>query len=318
MKKTITYLIILLLALTKGASSQVASIQTLDGTYGSTTINVNLNGFIGSNTIGAITLSIGYDSTIASFTGLTPGLISSGIYANKVGNKILISFANVPAVSVDGVAFVLNFNYTGGSCSLPFNQGCEIANGSGAVIQTTYNNGAITQPTITTASATIDNNSNGIYGSQNQLPITFSETTPELASVGAINLAISYNTNVLQYVGIDAGDLTGAIGNATNGVVSIAWSSSTAVDITSLTNKLKLKFNYLGGASNVSFTGTNIISNAYGVQLPVNLVNGSIVEPPATADSVNIVPQNPYSTGQFYWFWCERSCNFIEYCLQSQ
>ena len=92
----------------------------------------NLNHY---TALGAITMSIEYDSTVASFTGISYGLITSGIYSNKVGNKILISYANYPEVSIDGVAFMLNFNYTGGSCNLTFNQGCRFRTDQGMLFQ---------------------------------------------------------------------------------------------------------------------------------------------------------------------------------------
>jgi hypothetical protein len=278
MKKIITYLIILMLALTKVASSQIATIQTVNGSYGSMSVNVSLNHYTGSNAIGAITMNIGYDPTVASFTGISYGLITSGIYSNTVGNNIYISYANTPAVGVDGVAFTLNFNYTGGSCNLTFNQGCEIANGLGTVISTTYINGAITQPTLNTTG--IIGTQNGVYGSINNLPITFSgfptyPTDPLTSEVGAINLNISYNSSDLQFIGISG--LTGATANASNGVIHIAWSSASPINLN--TTNLVLNFNYLGGTSSVSFTGTNIISNGSGQQIPVTLTNGAINQP---------------------------------------
>ena len=309
MKKIIIYLTILLLALTKVASSQVATIETktgnvVSGLYSTTQVNVTLTGFLtaNSNSIGAISMHIGYDPTIATFTGITnsdPNFSGGGaIIANASGNQINISWAGLPAAEINGVAFKLNFNYTGGSCNLTFNQGCEIANGLATVIQTTYQNGAITQPVISAAATIVSDinstsSNNGIYGVTNYLPITFS-SIPIAAS--AISLNLSYNPNALQFVGIDAGDLTGAIGNALNGVINIAWSNTTAVNLNTLTNNLKLKFNYLGGTSTVNFTGTNIISNANGVQIPITLNNGNVTQPTTTA-SVSITTSNPYPAG---------------------
>ena len=112
MKKIILYMTILLLALTKVANSQVATIQTVNGTYGAMTVDVNLANFTGGNAIGAITMKIGYNPSVASFTGITHNIIASGIYANAVGNEIIIVWSNTTATSVNGIGFQLNFNYT--------------------------------------------------------------------------------------------------------------------------------------------------------------------------------------------------------------
>lgn len=291
MKKIILYITTLLLLLTKVGSSQVASIQTVEGTYGNTTVNVNLTGFTGANAIGAITLKIGFNPNVATYTGVSGGIITNGIYANNPnGNEIVISWAEVTSASVNGVAFSLNFNYTGGISPLTFNQECDISNGSGIKIQTTFLNGAITQPSLST-SATIATQQ-GMWSGVNEVAVLFSgfPTTPTNAKVSAINLNISYNANSLQFVGIDG--LTNAIANASNGIITIVWSGTTPIDL-NLVN-LKLKFNYLGGTSILGFTGVNIITNANGVQIPANLASGSITQGTSSAvvdiaDNVTVI-----------------------------
>ncbi len=280
MKKITLYIIILLLALTKVASSQTATIQSVNGTIGSMQVNVNLANFTGSNALGAITMKIGFDPTIASFTGLSSGAINaSEIYVNITGNEIQLSWSKIPAVAVNGIGFILNFDYTGGSCVLSCNQGCEMATGMGIPIQTTFLNGAIVQPVLST-SATIGNQP-GAYSVVNELPVVFSgfPTIPANNLAGAVSLHISYNSSKLQF--IDITGLSGATANASGGVINIAWSSSTPVNLNLI--NLKLRFNYLGGASAVIFTGTNTISNASGVQIPVNFVNGGISQPVTSA-----------------------------------
>ena len=197
-----------------------------------------------------------------------------------MGNEVRITWTSIPAVSIaDGVGFLLNFNYTGGSCNLRFNQGCEIAGAMGDIIQTTFLDGAINQPAVNTT-AKIETQ-DGQYGVVNELPITFSFSPipPPTYQVGAINLNISYNSNNLQFVGIVG--LPNAIANASNGVISIVWSGTTPVDLVTL--NLRLKFNYLGGTSDVNFTGVSIISNPNGDQLPINFINGKINQPSTDA-----------------------------------
>ena len=203
MKKIILYITILLLSFIKVASSQVASIQTVDGSFaGTTQVNVNLSDFTSANSIGAITMKIGFDPNVASFVGISNDLITSGINANVVGNEIIIAWSNVPAVSLNGTGFKLNFIYTGGNCNLSFNEGCEIADASGTIIQTTYLDGAIHQPSINTA-ATISNQQ-GDYNVVNELPIAFTNfpTSPSLSLVGSISFHFSYDINKLKFLGI--------------------------------------------------------------------------------------------------------------------
>lgn len=278
------------MALTKVASSQVATIQTVAGTYGSMTVNVNLTGFTGGNSIGAITMFIGYNANVAKIPnvgGITYAGIPNGINYQAVetnGNGVLaLSWSNVPPQSVNGIGFKINFIYTGGSTALTFNQGCEIADGMGNVLLTTFTPGAITQPNLSTTAIIGVQAGDWING--NELPVAFSgfPTTPPNAKVGALDLNFSYDVTKLQFVGLIAPALTGAIANATAGVIHVSWANATPVDINSATN-FKLKFNYLGGASAVNFTGTNVISNALGSQISVTTTNGGITQGVSSAN----------------------------------
>lgn len=293
MKKIVIYVTILLLLLTKVASSQVASISTVNGAYGNMQVAVNLNGFTAANSLGAITMKIGFDPNVVSFTGISHNLIAYGIQANANGNVITIAWSNTPAVSVNGIGFMLNFNYTGGSCNLSFNQGCEIADGDANIIQTTFLSGAINQPAVNTV-ATI-NTQDGDYNGVNEVPISFVTSPIPLPNynVGAINLNISYNDTKLQFLGIDG--LLGATANASNGVISIVWANATPVDLNTL--NLKLRFNYLGGVSALNFTGTNSINSPLGIQIPTSFNNGAVNQPPTFANvDIGTTVGNPGGT----------------------
>ena len=274
MKKTILLLTVFLLTLIKVANSQIATIQTLDGTYGNMQVNVSLSNFTGANSVGAISMNIGFDTNVVSFVGITPGLIPSGIIANRVGSEIIVSYYINPAIAVNGIAFKLNFVYTGGSTNLTFNEGTEIVAGLGGVIQTTYYNGAINQPQ-SDATAVIYNQP-GVWDGLNELPITFANFPSTLTNeeVGAINLNISYDAAKLDFIGIDG--LSGAVANASSGVIHITWASTTPIDLNQ--TNLNLQFMYLGGASSINFVGINSIANANGIQIPVSLTNGEVTQ----------------------------------------
>ncbi len=279
MKKHILYITILLLSLVKAANSQTATISTVTGTYGSLQVNVNFANFTGANSIGALTLKIGFDTNVVAFTGITYGLIPSNIVTNVVGNEILIAWTNSPALPINGIAFKLNLTYTGGTSSLSFNSGCEIAGDLGGIITPTYINGAVNQPSLSTTA--IISTQLGNYSIVNLLPVTFSgfPITPTASQVGALNLHFSYNTNNLQFTGISG--LTNATAVDTNGIISIIWSNTTPINLNTLA--LKLKFNYYGGTTNVIYTGSNIVRNSKGVIIPVSLTNGGFTQPATSA-----------------------------------
>ncbi len=272
MKKTILFVAVILLMLTKMATSQVATLETLNGSYGSMQVRVDLTGF--TEAVGAVTMRIGFDSNVASFTGIGYEAIASGINANVVGDEIVVAWSSTDAVLVSGTAFKLIFSYTGGSCNLTFNEGCEISNGSGSLFATTFTNGAINQPTGAIASI---GNQPGVLSIVNELPITFTGfvASPMTERVGAITLNVGYDVNTLAFVGI-AG-LAGAVANDLSGVIHITWSSETAINLNS--TNLRLQFSYLGGTSYVNFVGTNSISKANGDPISVSFGNGQITQP---------------------------------------
>jgi len=107
-----------------------------------------------------------------------------------------------------------------------------------------------------------------------QLPVNSGALT-----VYSVTMHISYDTSVLQYQAINNNPFE-SVGvytiniDSTNGLISIAWFSTTKVDIT---NKLfDLQFFYKGGSSAVSFTGTNELTDENSVALNVTFVNGKV------------------------------------------
>ena len=258
------------------ANCQEATLETLNGSYGSTHVRVDLTGF--TESIGAITMRIGFDPNVVSFTGISSGAITNGINANVIGNEIVIAWSNPDAILINGTAFDLDFDYTGGSCSLTFNEGCEISDGAGSLIATTFTNGAINQPSGATATI---GNQDGVLSVVNELPISFAGflVTPNSEKVGAITLNIGYDVSKLQFVGI-AG-LPGAIANDLSGVIHVLWSSATPIDLNA--TNMRLQFAYLGGYSAVHFVGTNSISKANGTQIVVDFVDGEITQAPTSA-----------------------------------
>ena len=285
MKKIITILIILILGCSSYVSSQEVSLSQVGTThYGINDINVNLSNFTASNSVGSITLKIGFDPNVFAYSDVTSTSSFNGFNANVVGNEIIIAWSNPSAVSVPigtTTAFILHLSYIDGSCDFTFNEGCEIGNGSGTIITTTFSGLHINQATGTIPTATIAT-AHGVWTNginDNELAIDFSNFS---SNVGSFTFNISYDTSKLVFLDIiTSSNLSGAVANASNGVIHVTWASAadiSSVDICNpLITSLKLKFNYLGGASDVKFVGVNSFSNNIGIDIPSHFAsNGGI------------------------------------------
>ncbi len=291
MKKIITILIILLLVISKSANSQVAEIVPKVGDFtGVTTVSVHLHGFTlaNSNKVGAITLKIGFDPNVVSYLDVSSPVLSD-FNANVVGNEIIIAWSNTTPVSIDGEAFVLSFHYIDGTCSLSFNEGCEIGRGDGSLITTTYTGGNINHGAYTSvANIAIPSYVAGSWLTGNEVAITFADSpSPSIDDVGAFTFNISYDTNKLIFVGL-LGDFSDATANASNGIIHIAWSATNPINLVG--KNLKLKFNYLWGSSAINFVGLNSISNAIGNAIPAHFASTGGISEGVCAKTLIIEP----------------------------
>ncbi|MBE0640972.1 MAG: hypothetical protein IH599_02985, partial [Bacteroidales bacterium] len=112
--------------------------------------------------ISSITLNIGYDTNVISYTGysaLAPQLAGGTLMLNQSGNQLSIAwFSITPAWIAAGDLMTLNFMYKGGSTALTFNTvtpgACLFTNAGGTPVAATYTHGAATStslpPSITT------------------------------------------------------------------------------------------------------------------------------------------------------------------------
>ena len=130
-----------------------------------------------------------------------------------------------------------------------------------------------------------------------QLPVRSGPLT-----VFSVTMHISYDTSVLQYQAINnnpfesVGIYTFNIDSA-NGLISIAWFSTTKVDIT---NRLfDLQFLYKGGTSAVSFTQTNELTDINSSPFNITFVNGSVDILTGVEEVSSKIPKN-YELSQNY------------------
>ena len=127
-------------------------------------------------------------------------------------------------------------------------------------------------PTIVTTAGSINTCSQTEFG----IPISVTHCN----NVGAISLALSYNTNIMTYAGYEGLNPELSNGqlqvNATHGMVFIAWASTSGANVGD-GNLLTLNFTALSGTSGLNWnTSYCEYANPHGNPLPASYVNGNV------------------------------------------
>ncbi len=247
------------------------------------TVPVNITNFTG---IGSITFKIRYNPTMLNFTGIS-NVAVTGFATGATDSTIHITYfaPNAPTYTdfTDGLLLNLKFEYLGmDTTQLRFLNNCEVTQGLNEIYPE-YTNGAVNVNTGNTATATIQNAS-ATTGNNVTVPINYSNFS---SNVGAITQKIKYDPTALNFVGITpTGNLVGAIANASNGIITIAWSNSTGANINAPTNLISLNFQYVGNtATNVQFYPGSLITDNTTANIAVSYFNGTVTPTlaPATA-----------------------------------
>lgn len=135
------------LTVSAGASSQLnlLSAPSCD------TVNVRLQASVAMNPVGAISLTLNFDTLLAQFIGVSSPIaaINSSLLANRVGNRILVSWFSTTGVALPANAdlFVFRFrNVSGGTLGFQTSPagGNEIVNLTGQQYPLTF--GSVTLP----------------------------------------------------------------------------------------------------------------------------------------------------------------------------
>jgi hypothetical protein len=236
--------------------------------------------------VNAITLKVAYDPTKLAYIGLTPHTLTSGVTANATGGVVTIIYSGA-AFNFTSVATLFDMKFTyygGGNADLTFVPGCEVSE-NGAKLPVNYANTfvapAAAAPSLTIASV------NGIPGQSVTVPID--AATFGAYQVGAITLKIGYDNTKLIYTGftILQGSTTGWTASASNGVLTMVRSSTTALVIAD-NALLNLKFNYVGGGSvPIGFNAGCELKTITFANIPVGYFDGNICNP-----SISVQPTN--------------------------
>lgn len=214
----------------------------------------------GNNTTFSITASgdgLSYQWQMSQDQGISWETLSNGGHYSNVTTRTLN--VNNVAGSMDGYRFRCQVNGT-----------CEPSVTSNYA--TLHVN--VFVPTIVTTVGSLNTCSEIEFG----IPVTVTNCN----NVGAISLALSYNTNVLTYTGYEGVNPELADGflqvNAANGMVFIAWASSPGSSANvGDGNLITIRFSALSGTSGMNWhTAYCEYANAIGVAIPANYNNGNV------------------------------------------
>ena len=214
----------------------------------------------GSNTSFSITASgdgLSYQWQMSQDEGISWETLSNGGHYSNVTNRTL-NVNNVVA-SMDGYRFRCQVS---GSCE------SSVTSNYATLHVNTF------IPTIVTTAGSLNTCSEIEFG----IPVTVTNCN----NVGAISLALSYNTDVLTYTGYEGlnPELAGGFlqVNASNGMVFIAWASSPGSSANvGNANLITLRFSALSGTSSMNWhTAYCEYANATGVTIPSSYNNGSV------------------------------------------
>ncbi len=284
MNRKIYLLLTVFLAMAFNLKAQTAQIESITANPGAAvSFDIDVAGL--PTDVGAVSLFIGYDPNVLTFTGSTGDQLGINyILNNMIGtNQVGIQWTNPLGEDINGTLLTLNFNYSalGGSCELTFNPGCEFTDINLNSVVVAYTNGSI-EANTGVATITIDE----ILA--NAGPVTLGvEGAGFTGNVGALTMYIDFDPSILQFTGYTSTVPAILIsGNNTQGRISVAYSSTGGTNL-NLTF-LNLNFNYNGtGSSDLVFTGQTEATYTNLDPVVVSFDNGK-VEPLATAYQLTI------------------------------
>ncbi len=285
MNRKIYLLLTVLLAWSFNLKAQTAQIESLTANPGeSVSFDIDVAGL--PTNVGAVSLFIGYDPNVLTFTGSSstnPGF--AGYIINNMGasHQVGIQWTDPGGADINGTLLTLTFQYStlGGMCNLTFDPGCEFTDNALNPIPVIYTNGSI-GPNAGIASITIDD----LLATAG--PISVGVTGAGFTEdAGAVSLYIDFDASVLQFTGYST-TLTGLLisGDNTSGKINVAYSDPNGGDLN--TTFLTLNFNYDGTkASDFVFTAGCEIAYT-DLTNPVVSFNNGKVEPLSTAYQLTI------------------------------
>lgn len=226
MNKKIYFILLALLALSFNLKAQTAEIASITAAPGDA-VSFDVTVADMPTDMGAITLFVGFDNNVLTYTGTTDGTIS-GYVANNMGSQVGIQWTTTDLTNgedVNGVLLTLNFDYSnlGGTSDLTFNAGTEFTRVDLTTVTVSYTSGSIGPNAVTPTIEIGDSVMSAGPGSFDIGASGYGAT-----AVGAISLRIVYDPAVLSIPAsnpvtttLSGGTLLSAATNP--GVLTISW-----------------------------------------------------------------------------------------------
>ncbi len=270
-KRVYITIMVLILGISCGLA-QVPQVQinNITAAAGAVTLNVNMTNF--TQNVNSVSLEVNFDAAQLTYTGFTPVAGFAWLTGNNPAgtNKVLIGGFDLTGYQPNGLAFDLHFTYTGtAAANLTWNTAaCNISYGFSSITNVSYVNGTVT-PFQPPQNPVVQIDNVIVPPGVTDVPLQMLNFTQ---NINSFTLNISYNTTLLQYVGIVnpvAGIQAGTLAaNPSGGVLSIIWTGPGFIPSGEV---FKLRFNYVGGFdASLPFAPGNIIT--YGL-VPVENVS---------------------------------------------
>ncbi len=303
MKKRLlmTSLMVLLIgALTYGqsATATLPAVQGIPGDFVSVPITVT-----NFNSVGAITLKIKFNLGVLSYVGVSNQVPGFTPIIGHTDTTVSIVWSSLSPITVaNGTLIQVNFQYHGTSTPLTFFK-CVVASGVPPLpVQVTYNNGSVTPNQGLANQAQIGTKTAASSGALVSVPLYYPIFT---TNAGSLTQKIQYDPSVLTFQDITPkGNLTGTMGGAANGIVSLAWTSLTGANIGSPGDSIILNFIYNGTANTpLNFSTGCVITTTTSVNIPVSYFNGMVIAPlptctpSVTTEAISAITANTASGG---------------------
>ncbi|MBI9071027.1 MAG: T9SS type A sorting domain-containing protein [Melioribacteraceae bacterium] len=242
--------------------------------------------------VASVTMFISFDSSVLEFVGFENNPFTGNFLANDNGGEIAISWFSLSPVTITDKFFDIKFNYIGGNSDIEFTGTNQVTDMSSAISMNFVDGSVKVDPFNPNNPSLTISNVYGVVGNEVTVPVL----SDSLAEVASLTMFVAFDTDVLEFVGVENNPFTGNfLLNDNGGELAISWFSLSPITIT---DKLfDIKFNYLGGNSDIEFTGTNQITDMSSA-IQVNFINGNIS--PMVAPVLSEIPDQTVIEGEAF------------------
>lgn len=176
--------------------------------------------------VAAISMFIGYNNAVLTYTGHTAGTLS-GYFINNMSatSQIGIQWTDINGFDIDGagdedILLTLHFMYNGGVCDLTFNAGCEFAQADLTTVPVTFIDGGVISGTFFNVTVFLEGPYNGstmnaYLNSLGLLPLAHPYGGAPWSYAGTESVAAIPNSSVVDWVLLEIRETTGTADDAT-------------------------------------------------------------------------------------------------------